>query len=280
MKNQKTQKKNKIIGIYGIQNTENSKWYVGQSVDVEKRITDHFRALEKGSHKNRHLQNAFNRYGRDSFQVHILQTCNREDLERLEIQWISEKDAYTNGYNKTTGGEGVHDWVPSTEYRNKMSEKYSGEGNPYYGRKHSEETRKKLRESHKGKRHGNYGKHLPEETRRKIGKAHKGKLVSEETRRKLSEANRGKPLPENTIKKSIEFNMSAENPLCKPVRCIETGIVYHSAAEAARQTGLERSKISACCRGSRHTTGGFSWGFFNKSRENYDETEGKDDESE
>ena len=48
----------------------------------------------------------------------------------------------------------------------------------------------------------------------------------------------------------------------KPVRCIETGIIYSSCIEAERQTGI--SHISACCRGVRHTAGGYHFEFVNK----------------
>ena len=45
----------------------------------------------------------------------------------------------------------------------------------------------------------------------------------------------------------------------KSVQCIETGITYPSAHEAARQTGIDYSKICAVCRGERNTTGGYHW---------------------
>ena len=47
----------------------------------------------------------------------------------------------------------------------------------------------------------------------------------------------------------------------KPVMCVETGIVYESIKEAARQTELSKNKISYCCRGIRNTTGGYHWKF-------------------
>lgn len=54
------------------------------------------------------------------------------------------------------------------------------------------------------------------------------------------------------------------------VLCIETGIIYPSASEAARQTGLSQGTISNVCRGARvkdsrgnyytvQTTGGYHW---------------------
>lgn len=43
------------------------------------------------------------------------------------------------------------------------------------------------------------------------------------------------------------------------VMCVETGRVYASAAEASRKTGVSASGISACCRGSQKTSGGYTW---------------------
>ena len=46
-----------------------------------------------------------------------------------------------------------------------------------------------------------------------------------------------------------------------PVKCIETGKIYHSAREAARQTGIYASSISRCCNGNYgfKTAGGCHW---------------------
>lgn len=43
----------------------------------------------------------------------------------------------------------------------------------------------------------------------------------------------------------------------KPVRCIETGVIYNGTREAERQTGLNNSGISRVCRGELKTCGGF-----------------------
>lgn len=45
----------------------------------------------------------------------------------------------------------------------------------------------------------------------------------------------------------------------KKVLCIETGIIYSSIMDAARQTGIDQSDISKVCRGVRKTAGGFHW---------------------
>ena len=50
-------------------------------------------------------------------------------------------------------------------------------------------------------------------------------------------------------------------PVKKPVLCVETGVIYESIYDAAKQTGLAKNKISYCCRGIRNKTGGFHWKF-------------------
>ena len=46
-----------------------------------------------------------------------------------------------------------------------------------------------------------------------------------------------------------------------PVKCIETGQIYASASAAHRATGLQSTKISACCNMKRKSTGGLHWEF-------------------
>ena len=52
----------------------------------------------------------------------------------------------------------------------------------------------------------------------------------------------------------------------KAVQCIETGMIYESAHEAERQTGIGFSQICAVCRGyrNRKTAGGYHWKFIKR----------------
>lgn len=49
-----------------------------------------------------------------------------------------------------------------------------------------------------------------------------------------------------------------------PVRCVETGIVYPSIREAARETGAKN--IFWCCVGKRQTSKGFHWEYADNLR--------------
>lgn len=50
-----------------------------------------------------------------------------------------------------------------------------------------------------------------------------------------------------------------------PVRCVETGTIYHSAVEAGKAVGRSGSAILACLKGKCQTCGGFHWEFASAS---------------
>lgn len=93
-------------------------------------------------------------------------------------------------------------WHWSDESRKKFSElkkvTMKGEGNPFYGRQHTDETKQKISEAMKGRPGPNKGRKFSEESRRKMSEAKKGKpsprkgaVLSEETKRKISESKKG-----------------------------------------------------------------------------------------
>lgn len=49
----------------------------------------------------------------------------------------------------------------------------------------------------------------------------------------------------------------------KPVLCVESGKIYTSQREAARQTGAYQTSITQCCRGKLKTTKGYHWRYAN-----------------
>jgi group I intron endonuclease len=51
-----------MLGIYCIINTKNGKRYVGQSVDVGRRIREHLSELKSNTHPNKDLQEDFNKF--------------------------------------------------------------------------------------------------------------------------------------------------------------------------------------------------------------------------
>ena len=88
-----------------IKNKCSGKYYIGQSKDIDRRFNEHKYYLQKGNHKNFHLQNAFNKYGYDSFTFEVIKECSEDVLDDFEEFYIFEYDTYRNGYNLTAGGK-------------------------------------------------------------------------------------------------------------------------------------------------------------------------------
>lgn len=113
--------KDKICGIYRIENLINHKSYIGQSVDIYKRWQEHIWALDNKYHNNKHLMRAWHKYKEHNFQFTIIKQCKENELNKQEIFWIDYYDAYYNGYNQTKGGDGCSGKVWTEEERAKIS---------------------------------------------------------------------------------------------------------------------------------------------------------------
>ena len=181
----------KTSGIYGFHNIANGKWYVGQSLDVDKRRRKHLLALKAGYHRNEHLQNAFTIHGSESFEFHLLERVLEDMLDIRERAWIAYYDSANreHGYNIEIGGN--PEKHRSLETRLKISLKKKGKPNLRRGWHHSPETRLKISLGLKNKP-------ISDEHRLKLSRAHKGKLKSAQTRLRMSLAHQGKPHPHKT----------------------------------------------------------------------------------
>lgn len=96
----------KIIGCYIIRNKNNSKCYVGQSKDVHKRIKQHFHGLEPANiifAEDYYLTEPKDRA--DLFEIKILRCETKDELDTMERDLIEIYDAYSNGYNGTSGNK-------------------------------------------------------------------------------------------------------------------------------------------------------------------------------
>lgn len=87
-----------------------------------------------------------------------------------------------------------------------------------------------------------------------------GNIQSEETRRKASEAKMGNQyMKGKRLSDEWKRHLSEAQPHKKRIRCIDTGEVFESFADAARKTGLNRTKIVSVCTGKRKHTGGMKF---------------------
>lgn len=98
----------KMKYLYIINCSGNNKQYVGKTVNIERRLSDHKWKLANNKHKNPSLQSAYNKYGKDSFSYKIieLEGISDEELNEKERELIAELDTFHNGFNLTLGGDG------------------------------------------------------------------------------------------------------------------------------------------------------------------------------
>ena len=207
--------------IYKIQNRVNSKIYVGSTQNIQERWDYHKRQLRNDRHGNIHLQNAFNKYGVDSFEFSVIEEV--KDIENLidrEQYYMDNLEPEYNMIPKANRSE------MSEEIKRKISEslkdngKFRGENNPFFGKTHSEETKREMSKARKGREVSKEtrkkiseslkGRELSEEHKKKISASEEGKEISEETRRKISKANSGRELSEAHKKKIGEGNKGKE----------------------------------------------------------------------
>jgi group I intron endonuclease len=236
-----------ISGIYKITNLINGKVYIGQSIDIlNKRWPYHKYLLNCDKHSNKHLQNAWNKYGEDNFDFSIICQCDPDNLDDYEICYIKLYKSYLSefGYNKTYGGDGM---IPTEETRKKMSIahkgilgtpeskakqslKLSGINNPMFGRK--------------GELSPVYGKPKSKETVQRLKDC-----WTEERRQKQSERVAGQNNP-------MSGRYGNQNPASRKVRNIETGYIFETLKSAAAWCGLKtHTNITNVCRGVRKHAG-------------------------
>lgn len=102
-----------IPGIYCIKNNIDSKCYIGQSINVKKRLQHHLSRSIQDRYDNP-IYRAFKKYGIENFSVNIIEYVDTKDftyakkkLDELEMKYIKQYNSYgKNGYNQTLGGDG------------------------------------------------------------------------------------------------------------------------------------------------------------------------------
>ena len=221
--------------IYKATNLINGKSYIGQTrQSLTKRQNSHF---HNAFTKNQPFvfYQALRKYGKENFTWTIIED-NIKDLAQLnerEKYWIAYYNTFQNGYNMTSGGDEV-------DNLNKWRA-----DNPdlmhFYAKQGYLKMKEKMEQS-------------PELNKKRQEKATAGmKRYVENHREEWSQKSYETYLKhkEQVDAQFREFHKQQS----KAVKCIETGIEYPSASEAARQTGLSQGNISSVCRGERQSTG-------------------------
>ena len=172
----------KNCGIYLIRNRISEKFYVGSSIDINRRWVRHIDDLNKNKHHSIKLQNSWNKHGQNNFDFFVIQKCDISNLEKLEQKWIDTLGVYKNGYNCTSISQNIGLLPKTAEHKRKI-------GLAHKGRKLTEESKDKIRQKMLGKKR----KPRSQETKLKISQANKGKVRTKEMREHLSAVKTGVP---------------------------------------------------------------------------------------
>lgn len=225
-----------MIGIYKITNKINGKCYIGQSVDIERRFTEH--RCPHGTVSS--IKLAILKYGKDNFTYEVIEECSVSELDSREIFWIAHLKPE---YNRNAGGIGNKSHYISDDLKKHLSQK-----NKEYWENLSDNKKSEI-------------------CSRLTGHP-KGHTVSAATREKLRQSNLGKRQSEETIlkrKKTMMLKKSQgyvqnNSGHMKKILCIDDNIIFNSVKSAGEYYSVTPSIISGVlkgryksCKGKRFT---------------------------
>ena len=89
-----------MIGIYKITNKLNNKCYIGQSINIEKRLKTH-----KLSKNDSLIDNDIKKYGVENFSFEVVEECDYIELNIKESYYIKKYNSINHGYNIKEGSQ-------------------------------------------------------------------------------------------------------------------------------------------------------------------------------
>lgn len=198
-----------ISGVYRIVNTSNGKFYLGSTIDFERRWNEHRCGLRANKHINIRLQNSWNKHGERCFDFEVLKQCDPKNILQEEQHYLNELNPWKQsvGYNigrSALGGDNLTNhpdrlnivkklsswsksmWARRTpEEREEFSKNRSGDKNPNWkggvSKKNCEGCGKEIFPYHRfcskcskiGNRNPFFGKTHSTETLEKMGNKRK-----------------------------------------------------------------------------------------------------------
>lgn len=174
----------KVYGIiYLLTNTVSGKQYIGKTTNITKRMSIH-----KNNKEHTILSRAIKGYGWNVFQIECLdiikEQFDRDNdnylnfhnllLNQLERYYIQKYNTLSpNGYNLTSGGEGMYNYHHTSETKRKLSILH-------LGKKKSEIAKQRMSISKKGQPGPNKGKKFTNEHIQNLINSHPGKEFADE----------------------------------------------------------------------------------------------------
>ena len=281
-----------MCGIYKIQNLINGKIYIGQSVDIQYRFNNHKSESfnPKSNAYNTAIHRAIRKYGVNNFSFDIIEECDQDRLREREIYWIDYYQSYGDGYNLTSGGEGVptvdikqtqqlwDDGLAIKEIAQRLKcqqhtvirilESYEKYNNQESYRRGRENARKKMNKPII--QYDLLGKFV-----QKYKSINEASIATNIRRSSISSTLIGKQLSAGGYQWAYEeddppvkYNAKSMNDK-KPVLQFDLNgnfiTEYESLNEAAKAVGLKNvQSITRCCNNKQYTAAGYYWRWKNE----------------
>lgn len=187
-----------VSGIYQIISKASQNFYIGSSMNIDKRLREHRNALKRGAHHSHILQRSFSKYGMGGFEFKTLIICEPKDLLMYEQRTL---DILQPKYNISKNAGSAAGIKRRPETIQKLIDSWAARGPSEAQLRHMQDlaiarTGKKrppMTEAQKEKlRAANLGKKQSEETKAKKSLATKGLKKTEEHKAKIAAAMTGK----------------------------------------------------------------------------------------
>lgn len=231
--------KDKICGVYKIVNIVTNKFYIGSSKNIEYRWKRHLYFLNKNNHDNVYLQNSYNKYGKDSFKIEVVEETVLDKLKERELFYLNTfKPFGKKGYNilkEATGGDTLTYHPFLQEIKNKMSQ---SKKNKY--KNMTEEERNLFLKRMTGGNHPNFGNKYSNKRKKNISKRVE-KYWKENTvlKEKLRNRQTGSNNSFYGKKHSLQTLELYKKRGCKKI--VINGVLYNSKKEACEKLKINDS---------------------------------------
>jgi group I intron endonuclease len=234
-----------IYKVYKITNTVNGKIYIGATKNSFKtRWNQHKSDAKRGD--TRPFYRAIKKYGHKKFKMTLLYTAPSEkEMYEKERFYIAKHNSNSRkiGYNLSEGGEGNNSgktWAKGLTKEThpslmSISQKQSGSGNFWFGKKHTKKWKKNHSNKIKGKNHPNWNKDLLW-----LVELNKNRIWTDEAKGKISKAN------------SI------------PIICLELNREFPSITVACKELKIDNKQLIEVLKGRRRQVKGFSFRYIDK----------------
>ena len=244
----------KASGVYMLTCRVNGKRYVGQSVNIKRRMKEHKSVRDCKTV----ISKAIAKYGWDAFDKTVLEFCPVEELDEKEIYYIAKLKPE---YNLAEGGSGPRGYKSLSAIKKSQKPIICIDTGEIFDSVNSAAAKVGVTRScismalnGKTKMAGGYRRaYLNPDDK-----------VSEKTSEDLGRANRGRKQSAEQIEKRVAHRKGKKRENInwgKPVFCVETGRIFDSIKIAAESVGITPCFLSKVLHGIKKTAGGYHWKF-------------------